>query len=114
MPNQAYIKIYKDMACTKELGKGLDDSYVINVNVPTGHSSLTLKHNIYIKNVGTYKAYNIALTKTFDSSNKSEIIFSCTALDPGRSARILLTAPYSKGEKSNYTIGIHLEYDNIP
>ena len=114
MENQAYLRLYEDMLCNKELRKGITDDYVVSFSVPTGHSDLTYNKTIFVKNTGTHKAYNITVTKQYDSSNKATINSKLTSLAPKHSGKFKISIPYSKGEKKNYQISLNVEYDNIP
>ena len=114
MENQAYLRLYEDMLCNKELLKGITDDYVVSFSVPTGHSDLTFNKTIYVKNTGTHKAYNITVTKQYDSSKKATINSKLTSLAPQHSDKFKVSIPYSKGEKKNYQVSLNVEYDNIP
>ena len=102
MENQAYLRLYEDMLCNKELRKGITDDYVVSFSVPTGHSDLTYNKTIYVKNTGTHKAYNITVTKQYDSSNKATINSTLTSLSPNYSQkRIILLSKDSHEAQSH-------------
>lgn len=114
MKNQAYLRIYEDMSCTKELKQGVNNDYIINIQVPTGHSDINYKKNIYIKNIGTHKAYNIIANKSYDSSNKANLTLSKNNLVSTEYTKLEVSIQYCKGDTTNHQVQIKLEYDNIP
>ena len=114
MTNQAYLKIYEDMACTKELKQGFNNDYIINVQVPTGYSNINYKKNLYVKNVGTHTAYNIVSSKNYDSSSKATVTLSKSILHSKESALLQVSINYTKGDKVNHQVQVTLDYDNIP
>lgn len=114
MTNQAYLRIYEDMACTKEIKNGLSDSYIVSIMIPTGHGNINFRRNLYIKNTGTHTAYNVTSNKIYDSSNKATVSVVKNTLRPKESTIVEVGIQYLKGETTSHLVTVELEYDNIP
>ena len=112
--NKALLKLYLDMSCTMELNKGVSNTYVINSNIPTGHGDIEFKKHLYVKNVGSHKAYNIKTYLYGNTTQECEITSSKEELKPNESDVIVISKKYHKGETSNNVLSVGVEYDNIP
>ena len=109
----AKIKLYADSSCLNELPRAYNGNYVFSTSVVTGNSDINYNRNIYVKNVGTHKAYNITLTQLTGDKVISFIIPK-TELLPNRTMTCKLSSKFVKGEKFSGSLQIKVDYDNLP
>lgn len=109
----AYIKLYEDSSCKKELTRGMYDYYTLKLRIPTGNA-YGYKKTLYAKNVGSHKAYNVNVLETQDSSNKAVIIMSKNILAPNEKCLIKISINFEKEEVGQYALGFDVLFDNIP
>ena len=108
-----FIKLFEDISCTKELNVDLFDCYVTTVKVINDISDIVLKRNIYVKNVGTHKAYNVRITAMFDDSD-IESSFDRETIIPLEVVEFKLSIPIVKGQTIARTLSYKIDYDTIP
>ena len=111
---QAKIKLYEDLACTKEYKLTPSGGYSISIPITTGHSSGVFVKNICMKNVGTHTAYNIKAEMLSDSSGKCTITAIKDTMLSNRRDSMKLSIPYTKGDKGVVKVELKIGYDNIP
>lgn len=113
---QAKIILCEDTACTKQLSLAPNGDYVVIMPITTGHSNGLYRKNIYMKNVGTHKAYNIVVSEVSDESNKFTVTPPSVSTLDGSTGRtkIEIVTSYIQGERSNNRLILRVNYDNIP
>lgn len=60
--NMAYVMLYENFACTRELKKDSDGYYVLKKETVSNNAISPLKINIYLRNLGDHPAYNVSIT----------------------------------------------------
>lgn len=111
---QAKLKLYEDSSCTKEITLSHNGDYILNSKIITGHSNGEYRKNVYVKNVGTHKAYNIYVNIISDWSNSVTISKNFNVLPSNSKEVFTITTPYVKGDKKTIRVSIKLDYDNVP
>lgn len=116
-----FIKLFEDISCTKELNVDLFDCYVTTVKVINSISDIVLKRNIYVKNVGTHKAYNVRITAMSDDSDiesgfdhETIIPLEHKTIIPLEVVAFKLSIPIVKGQTMDRTLSYKIDYDTIP
>ena len=108
-----FIKLFEDISCTKELNVDLFDNYITTVQVISGISDIIFKKKIYIKNVGSHKAYNVKVTAMFDD-NDVESSLECETIMPLEVVEFKISMPIVKGQTMARILSYKIDYDTIP
>ena len=108
-----FIKLFEDINCIKELSVDLFGNYITTLQVINDIDDIVLKRNIYVKNVGTHKAYNVIITDMFDDSD-IESSFDREAIIPLEVVEFKLSIPIVKGQTLAKTLSYKIDYDTIP
>ena len=108
-----YIKLFEDCCCTKEVRVDVFGNYVTTCQIISGISDIDFKRRIYVKNVGSHKAFNVKLIAMFDDS---DVIteFNYETIKPNEVAELDLTIPIKKGQNMTKVLNYTLEYDCLP
>ena len=108
-----YIKLFEDCSCTKEVDVDVFGNYVTIYQIISGISDINYKRRIYVKNVGSHKAFNTKLITMFDDS---DVIaeFNYETIKPKEVAELDLTIPIKKGQNMTKVLNYTLEYDCLP
>lgn len=108
-----YIKLFEDCSCTKEVGVDAFGNYVTTCQIISGISDIDFKRKIYVKNVGSHKAFNTKLIAMFDNNDViAEINYE--TIRPNEVAELDLTIPIKKGQNMTKVLNYTLEYDCLP
>ena len=105
----AKLKLYEDISCTQEAKTNIYGSYALNIKVISGQPTHTFIKTMYIKNVGTHKAYNISLKR--DNNN---ISIEKETLNPNEKCKVTITKKIQKGDKNICIYIADLEYTLLP
>lgn len=108
-----YIKLFEDYCCTKELYVNVLGNYVTITQIISGISDIDFKRRIYVKNVGSHKAFNVKIIAMFDDSDVT-VEFKKKTIKPNEVAELDLTIPVKKGQKIIKVLKYTLEYDCLP
>ena len=108
-----YIKLFEDCSCTKEVDVDVFGNYVTTTQIISGISDIDFKRKIYVKNVGSHKAFNVKMIAMFsDSDIIAEI--NCETIKPKEVAELVLIIPIKKGQNMTKVLNYTLEYDCLP
>ena len=108
-----YIKLFEDLSCTKEVGVDVFGNYVTTCQIISGISDIDFKRKIYVKNVGSHKAFNVKIIAMFsDSDIIAEINYE--TIKPNEVAELVFTIPVQKGQNMTKVLNYTLEYDCLP
>lgn len=108
----SYLQLYYNKACTRELEKDIEGNYIYNSRNISINAIMPLIINLWCKNNGSHTAYECILTQI--SSDLSVVL-------PVKKEKILSgeITPYKlevtipKGDKTQHSIVLKLEYDSI-
>ena len=108
-----YIKLFEDLCCTKEVGVDVFGNYVTTSQIISGISDIDFKRKIYVKNVGSHKAFNAKIIAMFDNNDViAEINYK--TIRPNEVAELVFTIPVKKGQNMTKVLNYTLEYDCLP
>ena len=108
-----YIKLFEDCCCTKELYVDVFGNYATIAQIISGISDIDFKRRIYVKNVGSHKAFNAKIVAMFDNNDViAEINYK--TIKPNEVAELDFTIPIKKGQKMIKVLKYTLEYDCLP
>lgn len=106
---QAKLKLYEDIACTREIELDIGGKYILSANCITGEPTHDYEKKIYIKNVGTHSAYNVSF-----SSNKGDISTTTNEIKANKVHVVTIKITMPNGEANSQTIVGGLNYTNLP
>lgn len=106
------LKLYYNKACTRELDKAVDGSYVYKDIILSNNALMPYSATIWCKNDGSHTAYNVTplITET------QITVISSTLINQVRSNEIkplIITFNIPKYDLSSKTIKLVVSYDNI-
>ena len=108
-----YIKLFEDLSCTKEVGVDAFGNYVTTCQIISGISDIDFKRKIYVKNVGSHKAFNVKIIAMFSDSHViAEVNYK--TIKPNEVAELVLIIPVQKGQTMTKVLYYTLEYDCLP
>ena len=108
-----YIKLFEDCSCTKEVSVDVLGNYVTTCQMISGISDIDFKRKIYVKNVGSHKAFNAKIIAMFDNNDViAEINYE--TIRPNEVAELVFTIPVQKGQNMTKVLNYTLEYDCLP
>ena len=108
-----FIKLFEDINCIKELGVDLFGNYITTLQLINDIDDIVFKRKIYVKNVGTHKAYNVKITAMFnDSSIESSLDHE--VITPLEVIEFKTSIPIVKGQTIAKTLSYKIDYDTIP
>ena len=108
-----YIKLFEDCSCTKEVDVDVFGNYITTTQIISGISDIDFKRKIYVKNVGSHKAFNVKIIAMFgDSDVIAEINYE--TIKPNEVAELVLTIPVKKGQNMTKVLNYTFEYDCLP
>ena len=105
----AKLKLYEDICCTQEVKFNIYGNYALDIKAISGQPTHTLKKILYIKNVGSHKAYNISLKRDNDN-----ISIEKETLKPNEKCKVTITKEIQKGDKNISLYTTDLEYTQLP
>ena len=108
-----YIKLFEDCSCTKEVSVDVFGNYVTTCQIISGISDIDFKRRIYVKNVGSHKAFNAKIIAMFDNNDVIAEI-NCETIKPNEVAELDLTIPIKKGQNMTKVLNYTFEYDCLP
>ena len=108
-----YIKLFKDCCCTKEVDVDVFGNYITTTQIISGISDIDFKRKIYVKNVGSHKAFNAKIIAMFDN-NDVITEFNYETIRPNEVAELVFTIPVKKGQNMTKVLNYTLEYDCLP
>ena len=108
-----YIKLFEDLSCTREVDVDVFGNYVTTCQIISGISDIDFKRRIYVKNVGSHKAFNVKIIAMFDN-NDVITEFNHKTIKPNKVAELDLTIPIKKGQNMTKVLNYTLEYDCLP
>lgn len=107
----AFVKLYTNRACTREIDKDVNDDYVFNVNKISNNAHNPLTITFYAKNIGSHKAYDFKMTKLTTPIDYTLISNKSTLLPTEISiCKAKIVVP---NDNITYTFSIKVEYDNV-
>ena len=105
----AKLKLYEDISCTQEAKTNTYGSYVLNVKAISGQPTHTFTKTMYVKNVGTHKAYNVKL-----KGDNKNISLEKEIIEPKEKCKVTITKEIQKGDKNISIYLTDLEYTQLP
>lgn len=108
-----YIKLFEDCSCTKEVAIDMFGNYITTTQIISGISDIDYKRKIYVKNVGTHKAYNVVVTAMF-SDNNIVCELNQDLIKPKQVVELILTIPIVKGQTIAKSLSYEIQYDCLP
>ena len=108
-----YIKLFEDCSCTREVDVDVFGNYITTTQIISGISDIDFKRKIYVKNVGSHKAFNVKIMAMFsDSDVITELNYETSKAN--EVAELILTIPVKKGQNMTKVLNYTLEYDCLP
>lgn len=108
----AFIKLYINRACTKEIEKDVNGDYILDKNKVSNNAHNPMTFTFYAKNVGSHKAYDYKIIKASGSTLEYSIVTNKTNLASSEQARVMLIATIPSGN-TNKNMNVRVEYDNV-
>jgi hypothetical protein len=105
----AFLKLYENKACTRELKKDVNGNYILNVPVLTANAQSPFISNIFVKNEGDHKAYDCNITlisSTITNTSIVTTVVSNVILVVGESRKCTISVPIAQGVTGTYTVTI--------
>lgn len=106
------IKLYYNKACTRELEKALDGSYIYKDIILSNNALMPYVLNVWCKNDGSHNAYSVVPTIL---ETQIAIISATMAnqLKPNEIKPLVITFNIPKYDLSTKTIRLVIDYDNV-
>jgi hypothetical protein len=109
---EAIVKCFENKNCTREL-KTDDSGYILDLSLLSSNNDSQYKKNIYVKNVGTHRAYRVQVQELSDSLNKCTLYVDKTELGINEVGTLSVSLSIVKGENKTGTLYFKLNYDNV-
>jgi hypothetical protein len=108
---EAVLKLYNDSKCSGELATNSEGNYTISVFLIAASDYTAIK-TIYIKNIGTHKAYNISVDIAGDITFEPvSLLHAELSVNDIMKCDILI--PITKDITIKGNLNITINYDNI-
>lgn len=109
----ACLKMYKNYLCTDNIESSSEGTFIYN-SAPVSHNALRpLAHTLYVKNVGTHRAYDVnARIVETDQLVNARLDIDGVIIMPKQIVKLILTGTFEGTNKNNKTI-IALDYSNV-
>lgn len=109
----SYLKLYKNHACTRELEKDSNGNYILDINLVTSNNQNPYQTLIWVKNVGTHKAYRTAITLISSTITTNLEGLNTTTILPQQALKIKITMNIPVLSVGNHRVVINVDYDSL-
>lgn len=106
----SYIQLYRNRKCTERIPQDFNGNYLLALGVVSSNVSNPYVLNIFSKNIGTHKAYDVNITITL--GNATSIFTKCDVL-PNQVKTIPLSISINKNQTIQEIIIVKLEFDSV-
>ena len=106
----SYIQLYKNRACTELVPQDVNGNYIFDIGVINNNVHSPFIFNLYAKNIGTHKAYNVTVTQL--SGNATITFIKCDVIQ-NQIKFIPLSLIINKNQTTQESIVFKVEYDSI-
>ena len=106
----SYVQLYKNRGCTEVIPQDVNGNYTLDFGVISNNAHSPLTFNIYAKNIGTHKAYDVTITQL--SGNATITFIKCDVIQ-NQIKFIPLSLIINKNQTTQESIVFKVEYDSI-
>ena len=106
----SYIQLYKNRSCTDVIPQDVNGNYTLDFGVISNNAHNPFTFNIYAKNIGTHKAYEVMVTKL--SGDMTSTFTKCDIV-PRQVKFIPLSISIDKNQTIQEIVTFKLEFDSV-
>lgn len=110
----AYLKIFENQACTRELPKDENGNYILNISFLTANAQEPYQIILWVKNDGSHSAYDSSVTIESSTISNSQVDVQLPSVIYSQEIKkTLISFPTVQGLTGEHTITLRIYYDNI-
>ena len=106
----SYVQLYRNRACTELIPQDTNGNYVLNLGVISNNAHNPYTFNIFAKNIGTHKSYDVNVTNI--SEGCSTTFLKCDIL-PGQVKLVTLLTDIDVNQTAPIIVTFKLEFDSV-